>query len=141
MNIFVTSTPKQELKMYFLNFRSYVLVDALSIKEEELANCRLCKEYVDILITQRVNEELKKAKRRKKNSNIILITDTVNELIIDKLNDCFDNCIENIFYIKKDDETLSNETQSLFDRVLLLSSIKKKCIIKCIDMIDVDDTI
>ena len=139
MNIFITSTPKEELKFYFLNFRSYVIVDAMSIKREEMLNCKLSQEYVKILITQRVNEELKKAKRRKKNSNVIFISDVVNELIIDKLYNSFDNCIENIFYIKKDDETLCEEFESMFDKVFPISSIKKKRIIKCEDIIEIQE--
>lgn len=103
MVIYFTSAPKSALKNYFLNFRSYSVIDTKSIQEEEeesIDGNKGNKLIVDMMIEMRIRCELKKAKHKRHNMNIIYIANNIDSEIVDNLREYYDDCDVKVVYVE-----------------------------------------
>lgn len=104
MIVYVTPLKKQDLKEYFLNFRSYYVIDTYSIREEELKYDIGCSDIMDMLVEVKIMNELKKARHKRRNMNIIYICESSCSEMVSSLKDFFSDFDTKVMYVHSKEE-------------------------------------
>lgn len=120
MVIYLTTEPKNSIRSYFLNFRSYAVIDAPTIKEEEESMIRGDAKIVELMIQRRICLELKKAKHKRRNMNLIYISKDIDNDLIESIREYYDDDNDDIriILVKKKDQEVNDEVD--FDDIIEL---------------------